>query len=275
MKARLWGTRGSLPTPGPETVRYGGNTSCVELRVSDDRVVILDAGSGIRRLGKTLDGNVARIDVLLSHLHLDHVIGLGFFAPLFHEGHEVHIWGPSSNQLDVRSRLTRYLSQPLFPVRVHDLPCDPVLHDVPLGRFELPDVEVTAMLVCHPGPTVGYRIDDGRSVLAYLPDHEPALSGFPGRAEWTSGHDIAEGADLLLHDAQYTPEEYADRVGWGHSAVPDTIAFATSAGARQLVPFHHDPGHTDADLDALYSGIAPEVDGLRVTPGAEGATFDL
>lgn len=275
MRVRLWGTRGSLPTPGPETVRYGGNTSCVELRVSEDRMVILDAGSGIRRLGTTIDGRVARIDVLLSHLHLDHIIGLGFFGPLFRQDHEVHIWGPSSNQLDVRSRLTRYLSQPLFPVRVHDLPCDPALHDVPLGRFELPDVEVTAMLVCHPGPTVGYRITDGRSVLAYLPDHEPALSGFPERPDWTSGFDLARDADLLLHDAQYTTEEYRERVGWGHSAVADTIAFAASAGARQLVPFHHDPGHTDADLDALYADLTPEAGGLRVTPGAEGATFAL
>lgn len=275
MKARLWGTRGSLPTPGPETVRYGGNTSCVELRVTAGRVVILDAGSGIRRLGTTLDGSLERIDILLSHLHLDHIIGLGFFEPLFRSDLEVHIWGPSSNLFDVRSRLTRYLSQPLFPVRVQDLPCDPVLHDVPFGTFELPDVAVTAMLVCHPGPTVGYRVDDGRRTLAYLPDHEPALAGFPARREWTSGHDLARDADLLLHDAQYTRAEYAGRVGWGHSALPDTVAFAQAAGARQLVPFHHDPGHTDADLDALYAGITPELDGLRITPAAEGATFDL
>lgn len=275
MKLRLWGTRGSLPTPGPETVRYGGNTACVEVRGGQDHVVILDAGSGIRRLGKTLDGDIGRIDILLSHLHLDHIIGLGFFEPLFRSGTEVHIWGPSSNVLDIRARLTRYLSQPLFPVRVHDLPCEPILHDLPLGSFELPGLEVTAALVCHPGPAVGYRLDDGDVAVAYLPDHEPALSGFPAPPEWTSGFDLAFEADLLLHDAQYTGEEYTDHVGWGHSAIPDTVAFASAVGARHLVGFHHDPGHTDADLDAIYADLAGGLPGLRITAAQEGTAYEV
>jgi phosphoribosyl 1,2-cyclic phosphodiesterase len=276
VKVRLWGTRGSLPAPGPETVRYGGNTACVEVRVTEEHVLILDAGSGIRRLGSTLDARVKRIDILLSHAHLDHILGLGFFTPLFRADLEVHIWGPSSNLLGIRARLSRYLSQPLFPVRVNDLPCNPTLHDVPLGRFPLPGLQVTALLICHPGPTVGYRIEDGGASLAYLPDHEPALSGLPSPPAWLSGYDLARDVDLLIHDAQYTPDEYAQRVGWGHSAVPHTLAFAAAVGAGHLVPFHHDPDHTDADLDALFAEmVAGKEDGFTVTPATEGATFDL
>ena len=180
MKLRLWGTRGSLPTPGLGTERYGGNTACIEVRGDDPtQVIVLDAGSGIRLLGMALPRSVLRVHLLLSHLHMDHILGLGFFSPLFRREMEVHIWGPSSATLGLGDRLARYLSPPLFPVRLNELACQLVLHDVPLGTFELPGVQVTAALVCHPGPTVGYRIDDGRSVLAYLPDHEPALGARP------------------------------------------------------------------------------------------------
>ena len=136
---RFWGTRGSVPTPGPATQRFGGNTSCVEVRADDrDSIVVLDAGTGIRALGATLPPDARRVDILLSHLHMDHIIGLGFFAGLFRPGLEVHIWGPSSTVLPLRARLTRYLSPPLFPVRLRDLPCRLTLHDVPLGTFEVP-----------------------------------------------------------------------------------------------------------------------------------------
>jgi len=165
---RFWGTRGSVPTPGPATQRFGGNTSCVEVRAAElDSIVVLDAGTGICALGATLPADLRRVDILLSHLHMDHIIGLGFFAGLFRPGLEVHIWGPSSTVLPLRARLTRYLSPPLFPVRLRDLPCRLTLHDIPLGTFEVPGMSVTAALVCHPGPTVGYRLDDGTSTLEF------------------------------------------------------------------------------------------------------------
>ena len=138
-------------------------------------VVVLDAGTGIVGLGDTIGPDVQRVDVLLSHLHMDHILGLGFFKPLFRPELEVHLWGPASTVLDLRGRLTRYLSPPLFPVRLRDLPCRLELHDTPLGTFDLPGLTVQAALVCHPGPTVGYRLDDGHSTMTYLPDHEPAL----------------------------------------------------------------------------------------------------
>ena len=223
MRIRFWGTRGSLPTPGAATARYGGNTSCVEVGgARADHVIVLDGGSGVRELGVNLPPTVARVDLLLTHLHMDHIIGLGFFDAFFRPGLEVHLWGPSSTTLSLHERLTRYMSPPLFPVRLRDLPCRLSLHDVPLGAFELPGVEVTTALVCHPGPTVGYRLDDGRGTIAYLPDHEPALGApdFPGLREWTSGYDLAAGVDVLIHDAQYEADEYEAHVGWGHSALP-------------------------------------------------------
>ena len=278
MRVRFWGTRGSLPTPGAATARYGGNTSCVEVGgARADHVIVLDAGSGVRDLGDALPPTVVRVDVLLTHLHMDHIIGLGFFDALQRAGLEVHLWGPSSTTMSLRERLTRYLSPPLFPVRLRDLPCRLTLHDLSLGGFELPGVQVTTALVCHPGPTVGYRLDDGRGAIAYLPDHEPALGAreFPDLREWTSGYDLAAGVDVLIHDAQYEAGEYDEHVGWGHSALPHTLAFAELAGVRHLVPFHHDPSHGDDQLDALYRPLLGGVAGFAVTPAREGAVVDV
>jgi len=271
---RFWGTRGSVPTPGPGTQRFGGNTSCVEVRADDPRsIIILDSGTGICALGGVLPSDVRRVDILLSHLHIDHFIGLGFFAGLFRPDLDVHIWGPSSTVLPLRARLTRYLSPPLFPVRLRDLPCRLTLHDVPLGTFEVPGMSVTAALVCHPGPTVGYRLDDGTSTLVYLSDHEPALGArrFPDLPRWTSGFDLAYGADVLVHDAQYGDDEYEQHVGWGHSSIGQAVSFGVQAGVRHLVGFHHDPWHDDDTLDALYVAYANQA--IGVTPAREGAVL--
>jgi len=271
--ARFWGTRGSLPTAGPETVRYGGNTSCVEVRSADDDVVVLDAGTGIRRLGAALAPETRRVDVLLTHLHMDHIQGLGFFAALFRPGLDVHIWGPRSTTMKMGRRLARYLSPPLFPIRIVDLECRLHLHDVPLGAFQVGGLTVTAALVCHPGPTVGYRIEDRSGSIAYLPDHEPALgvTDFPGQPAWTSGFGLAVGVDLLIHDAQYSLAEYPSHIGWGHSALDHAVAFADVAAVGRLVGFHHDPGHDDAALDALYEYGATLANGsVPLTPAMEG-----
>jgi phosphoribosyl 1,2-cyclic phosphodiesterase len=279
VKVTLWGTRGSIATPGPESVRYGGDTSCVEVRARDGSLLVLDAGTGVRRLGDTITPDVGRVDLLLSHLHMDHIQGLGFFEPLFMPGLPVHIWGPSSTTEELRERLQRYLSPPLFPVRLRDLPCRLVLHDaVQLREFCAGPFEVTADLVCHPGPTLGFRIESGGASLAYMPDHEPALGAkrFPTDPEWTSGMGIARGVDLLIHDAQYSDEEYPRYVGWGHSSISHALAFAEAAGVRKLVPYHHDPAHSDAALDALYEKATASWDlPFEVVPAREGATFRL
>ena len=280
MFATLWGTRGSLATPGPETARYGGNTSCVGVRGREGTVLVLDAGTGIRRLGATIDASVKRIDILLTHLHMDHIQGLGFFAPLYRPDVAVHIWGPAGTRSSLRERLMRYLSPPLFPVSMRELPCAITLHEVPCDDVDIGEFRVSSARVCHPGPTVGYRIADPRGhVLTYLPDHEPALGAltFPSLPRaWTSGGALAAEADLLIHDSQYSAHEYLGHVGWGHSSLRQTLDFATLTETRHLVPFHHDPGHTDTDLDRLMSeAIAQAKPAYRITPGLEGATFDI
>jgi phosphoribosyl 1,2-cyclic phosphodiesterase len=278
MRLTLWGTRGSLATPGPETARYGGNTSCVGVRGEEGTILSLDAGTGIRGLGKTVDPSVRRVDILLTHLHMDHIQGLGFFDPLYRNDVEVRIWGPVSSRASLRERLMRYLSPPLFPVSLRELPCAITLHEVPCGDFDIGEFRVSSALVCHPGPTVGYRIADAKgSVLTYLPDHEPALGAlnFPSLPRaWTSGGSLAAEADLLIHDSQYRADEYSDHVGWGHSSLKQALDFATLSEAKHLVPFHHDPGHTDIDIDRLMDeAIAQAKPAFRVTPGMEGATF--
>jgi ribonuclease BN (tRNA processing enzyme) len=162
-------------------------------------------------------------------------------------------------------------------VRGHDLECRLTLHDDPLEPFEIPEFLVHAALVTHPGPTVGYRLEHADGVLTYLSDHEPALGviDFPEAAEWTSGYDLAYRADVLVHDAQYTAEEYAERPGWGHSSIPQALAFATLAEVRHLIAFHHDPAHDDAVLDALFAEVPGESRPFDVTVAHEGLVIDL
>ncbi len=277
MRVCLWGTRGSIASAGPETVEYGGNTACAEIEGRDGTIVILDAGTGVRRVGDTYR-EPRRLDILLTHLHMDHIQGLGFFAPFFQKDFEIHVWGPQSATLDLRTRLTRYLSPPLFPVRLRDVAARLELHDAPIDEFEIGGMRVSSQMVIHPGPTVGYRITDGVSTIAYIPDHEPALStdGHRPTPEWTSGYALAVDADLLVHDAQYTAEEYEDRMGWGHSRISDAVELARMATAKRLVTFHHDPAHDDAELDAMLADARLQAgEDLEVLPGREGGTFNI
>jgi phosphoribosyl 1,2-cyclic phosphodiesterase len=249
----------------------------VEVRGPEGTLLVLDAGTGIRRLGPALSG-ARRVDLLLTHLHMDHIQGLGFFAPLYVADLEVHIWGPASTTLSLTTRLGRYLSPPLFPVRLRDLPCQLTLHDIHQSDFEVGEFRVTSALVCHPGPTVGYRITTSSATMAYLPDHEPALGleDFPLSAEWTSGAALAADVDLLIHDAQYSGDEYDAHVGWGHSSLPQALKFGELARVKHLVAFHHDPGHGDDALERLLAEVVgPRSPGFPVTLGAEGATFEL
>ncbi|TAH53296.1 MAG: MBL fold metallo-hydrolase [Chloroflexota bacterium] len=278
MNITLWGTRGSLATPGPECVYYGGNTSCVQVTGADGSVLVLDAGTGIRRLGLALPRELERVDILLTHLHMDHLQGLGFFLPLRKPNVRVHIWGPASTTLHLHARLSRYFSPPLFPIFLRDVEAQLTLHEVPRGPIEIGAFQITAALVCHPDPTVGFRIQENDAVVTFLPDHEPALGTrkFPIAPEWTSGYALARDADLLIHDAQYTDAEYVSRVGWGHSAIKDALAFAQLAQVKHLVPFHHDPSHSDQELDELYAQLLEEMQlAFPVTPGKEGAQFEL
>jgi phosphoribosyl 1,2-cyclic phosphodiesterase len=253
MKVTVWGARGSVPSPGPETNRYGGNTSCVEVTLSDGTIVVLDAGTGIRNLGLTLDSAPARINILLTHLHLDHIQGLMFFAPAFRPQSELVIWGPRSTDASLESRIARYISAPLSPVEVRELPCDVSFREAPASEWEIGPAYLRAASVTHRGPTLGYRITEGDTSLCYIPDHEPGLGARIDELtdEWISGYDLACRTTLLIHDCQYTDQEYPQHVGWGHSPVRDALGFAHRVEADRVLLFHHDPLHSDDFLDTL------------------------
>lgn len=269
MLARVWGSRGSLASPGPRTVRYGGNTSCVEVRLDDGTALVLDAGTGLRELGYALTAEGVRtVHVLLSHLHLDHLQGLAFFGLLYDPGVAMHIWGPPSPTRALEERIAGYMSEPLFPVNLTDIPCQVTFHDAP-EQWTIGSAEIFSSSVSHVGPTLGYRIEEDGRALAYIPDHEPSLGMDLRRMDlgWISGFGLAAGVDILLHDSQYTEAEYRSHVGWGHSSIEHVVTLALMAKVRQLVLFHHDPSHSDHDLEDLLrravelweGGVTPPV----------------
>ena len=276
MRLKLNGTRGSVGRAGPETIRYGGDTSSVEVASDDGATLILDAGSGVVH-ADAAGRKTGRIDILLTHLHMDHIQGLGFFRPLFEPDVEVHMWGPISSTKTLTARLARYLSPPLFPVRLRDLPSVTV-HDLAPGSVEIGPFTVTAEFVIHPGQTLGFRIRADGSTLTYLPDHEPALGGgqIPDDPRWTSGYDLAARTDVLVHDAQYTDDEYPDRIGWGHSTLSQAVDFAELAEVGRLVTFHHEPNHSDEEIDRHHSEVGERLQpSVPFEPGLAGATYQV
>lgn len=280
MKVKIWGCRGSLPAPGPETVRYGGNTSCLEVRLDDGTLVVFDAGTGIRRLSRSLDPDPpSTIHVFLTHLHLDHLLGLGFFRPMWKPDCKLHIWGPSSAMRTLRQLIERYLSPPFFPLQLGDVAESLEFHDNPFGECSLGSATITGEFVTHQGPTVGYRIEENGRSFAYIPDHEPARDVDLQRRspEWISGYGIAQGVDVLLHDSQYSEEEYNQRIGWGHSSIHHAVSFAQIAKVGQLVMFHHDPEHSDDELELLLKLAVEQWGGAANPPilGYEGMELEI
>jgi phosphoribosyl 1,2-cyclic phosphodiesterase len=279
MRLTVWGCRGSVPTPGPETVEYGGNTSCVEVRFENGSVLVLDAGTGIRALGdELLEQGVRHLNLLLTHLHLDHLEGLRFFGPLWDPNVAVDVWGPPSPVVSLRDRISRSFSPPLFPIDLRAVPSKVTFHDVPREPWSLEGARLTAALVMHPGPTLGYRVEADGATFAYLPDHEPALTGISERpTDWISGASIAAGADVVFHDAQFSEEEYGSRIGWGHSSVDDAVAFNESVGGGRLYLFHHEPQHDDPSLAALEERARSLAgrDGGEPTLAREGMVLEV
>jgi phosphoribosyl 1,2-cyclic phosphodiesterase len=254
MRVKVWGARGSVPAPGPKMNRYGGNTSCVQLALSSGEDLILDAGTGIRTLGLTL-ATAPKVNILLTHLHLDHIQGLMFFPPCFRSDVEITIWGPASPEASLEDRVARYISAPLSPVEVRELPCSVSFRDTPPSEWQIGSATIHTEAVNHRGPTLGFRITEGETTVCYIPDHEPALGASLAdlEPEWISGYDLARDADLLIHDCQYTDQEYPDHIGWGHSRINDTLTFANRVDARRLLLFHHDPLHADDFLDDFHA----------------------
>ena len=258
MNLKIWGSRGSLASPGASTKRYGGNTSCIEVRPPGCDVVILDAGTGIRELGMRLvEEGCKRMHLLLTHLHVDHLEGLGMFEPIWRPETELHIWGPASPIASLEERIAMYFSPPLFPVHLSEVPATIHYHDASESEWTIDGAQFASHAIIHPGPTVGYRVEAGGKSLAYLTDHEPALGSdlASDAPEWISGFELARGVDLLIHDCQYSNEEYRTRQGWGHSTTEQVAHFAERAGADRLLLFHHDPMHADDMLETMLEDV--------------------
>lgn len=282
----FWGTRGSIPTPGPETARYGGNTACISLRRSDGRLVILDAGSGLRPLGHELmkqRSGVLVADILLSHTHWDHIQGLPFFKPLSSRETSVCIYGAEQEGVPLKEILGRQMDPMVFPVPLNALAASLTVVEIEEGEFEIDEFKVCAFRLRHPGTTLGYRLapSSGGREIAYVTDNELGPGGsYEVTSDWRARIvEFVAGADTLIHDAMYLDQIIQARAGWGHSTPRQAVDLAREGRCRRLILFHHEPEHDDAALDRLVSEtkdyaarVAP---GLEVEAAAEGMRFSL
>lgn len=283
MRLRFWGTRGSCPTPGPTTVRYGGNTTCVEVRTDDGHLIILDAGTGIRELGRALvaaaAGHPIRGDVFFSHAHWDHIQGLPFFTPAFQAGNHFRLFGAPGLLRGLEVVLRQQMSPVVFPVNFDALHARMEFREMHEHRYQENDVVVRTINVRHPGGALGFRVaahDAPERALVFIPDNE--LDRFGDDADDAPTRqalvEFARGARVLVHDAMYTGAEYMDHRGWGHSSYRDAVEFAIAAEVETLILFHHDPERTDDDLEtqlALCREMVRERDGsIMVVAAAEG-----
>jgi phosphoribosyl 1,2-cyclic phosphodiesterase len=275
---RFWGTRGSIPSPGPHTVRYGGNTPCVEVRTPDGHLIVLDAGTGIRDLGRSLlsrsNGTPLVGDVFISHPHWDHVQGLPFFSPAFRVGHRFTIWVPGEPLTDVERVIRDQMSPAVFPISFEELSATIEFRRLDNGGQRGGDYDVQTIPVSHPGGALGYRFASrgaATPALVYISDNElGALDGGEDGHAYRELTAFARGARILVHDATYTEAEYASHRGWGHSTDSEAVQFALAAGVETLVLFHHAPARTDEEIDRMVERcVRLAGDRLRVIAAAE------
>src|SRR5262245_41818711 len=290
MRIRFWGTRGSLAKPGPSTIRYGGNTSCVEVRAADGTLIVLDCGTGAHDLGRSLVASGERPirgHLLLTHTHWDHIQGFPFFAPLFIPGNEWDVYAPLGLGQRLEDTLAGQMEYEYFPVTLGQLDATIRYHELSEGTFNLGAVRVTARYLNHPGLALGYRLEAGGVTMVYVTDHEPHSRHQPEAADSAQllpvHHEdqrhveFLTGADLVIHDAQYTLEEYPSKLSWGHSPAEVVVGFAQAARVQRLALFHHDPLRDDAALDRLVETCRrlAVAGGLDVFAAAEGQTIEL
>jgi phosphoribosyl 1,2-cyclic phosphodiesterase len=254
MEIRIWGCRGALPTPGPETIRYGGNTTCVEVRPSDGSVIILDAGSGIRKLGKALmkEEGVRIIHLFLTHAHWDHLMGFPFFRPAYLERYKIHVRGGPRAKRSLRNYLRHQMEAPYFPVRFDAMKAEFDFTEGDPQKRMIGSAEVVPIRLNHPNGSYGIKIMEAGKSFVFFTDHE--LDYLHGSRLDLEGYvNFCKGADLLLHDAQYTDEEYQLTRSWGHSTFSSATDFCIKAEVRRFGLFHHDPDHTDDQIDRYVS----------------------
>ena len=299
---RFWGVRGSVAVPGPETVRYGGNTACVEARWGSD-IIVFDAGTGIRQLGKAIVEEFAdkpqRLWILITHTHWDHIQGFPFFAPAYLARQRIRILGGRGSRSGLKRTVAAAVESPFFPVSLPQMPGTISVEEVRSAPFRLGKLRARAARIHHPGGGVGFRLDTPAGSVAYVPDHEipcretktssaasgsapPPIHTPDARLADTRRRDIRaliQGVDILIHDAQYTASEYTSRVGWGHSCVDSVVQQAAETQVKHLILFHHDPDRTDAQLDGILADarkLARSLNpNLKVTAAQEGLEIHL
>jgi len=297
-RIRLWGVRGSIPVPGKSTVHYGGNTSCVEVR-ADGEIIILDAGSGIRLLGLALDKEFGprsmKLTLLISHTHWDHIQGLPFFSPAYNQKNLIRVLGYEGARAGLAKILASQMETPFFPVSLRQLPSHLAIEELKEMEFRVGPVEVRSKFANHPGICVGYRLATSSGSIAYFPDNEPyeelklLLASRDGISEEEARDfagaergkmiDFLSDCDVAIMDTQYTEEEYAKHVGWGHSPVESVVSLALEANVGKLILFHHDPNHDDQMIDRMVEHarafVAKSGKSLDVDAAREGAEILL
>jgi diguanylate cyclase (GGDEF)-like protein len=285
MHVRFWGTRGSIAAPGPKTAVYGGNTSCVEVRADDGTVIVLDCGTGARELGMHLSRTLSppiRLHLFIGHTHWDHIQGFPFFVPAFQPGAELNIYAPLGFQRSLEEAMAGQMEYSYFPVKLRELRSRIHFTELDEGFFRVGDVLVETQYLNHTAPTIGYRMSCGGATLAYVTDHEPFWSS-PGPVSQHPGDErhiaFMRGADLVIHDAQYTEKEYRDKVGWGHASVDYAVDVALAADVARLVLFHHDPTHDDPTIESMETSAraraAARGGRLEVLAAREGLELEI
>lgn len=297
-RLRLWGVRGSIPVPGASTVRYGGNTTCVELR-ADGEIIILDAGSGIRNLGKELErefaGRPLSLTLLITHTHWDHIQGLPFFLPAYAEKNQIRVLGYEGARAGLATILAGQMETQFFPISLRDLPSNIAIEELKEMEFSIGKVRVRSRFANHPGICAGYRLYTSGGSIAFFPDNEPyemlKLHGTDrdgisvseahafAQAERAKLVDFLEGSDVLLLDAQYTDAEYQKHIGWGHGSLSRVVSIALAARVKKLILFHHDPNHDDDTIDEMLEAarllVVDSGQALEVEAAREGAEIWL
>lgn len=285
-RVQFWGTRGSIPRPGRDTLRYGGNTSCVQVTSPKGALVILDCGSGVHDLGRDLVAKATgplRGHILISHTHWDHIQGFPFFAPLFVRGGHWDIYGPSGLGQSLRETLAGQMQYSYFPVTLDELGASIRFHDLAEGSFEIDDIRIKTHYLNHPALTLGYRLETDNACVVYACDHEP-FSRNPGHPAPLHENDrlhsdFLAGADLVIHDSQFTDAEYVAKKGWGHSTVEYVTEMGIRAGVRQMALTHHDPGRTDDDIDKIVefarANLSKTDSTMQLFGAADGQVIEL